>query len=78
MQGKRTSAPAAPFTKPGLIGQLGLKSRRYAGIPEFQAIGTQVGQMVAAALTGQMSVEQALDAAQRSTERTMQQAGYPK
>ena len=30
MQGKRTSAPAAPFTKPGLIGQLGLKSRRIA------------------------------------------------
>jgi sorbitol/mannitol transport system substrate-binding protein len=51
---------------------------QYAGIPEFQAIGTQVGPMVAAALTGQMSVEQALDAAQRSTERTMQQAGYPK
>jgi sorbitol/mannitol transport system substrate-binding protein len=51
---------------------------QYAGIPEFQAIGTQVGQMVAAALTGQMPVEQALSAAQRSTERTMQQAGYPK
>jgi sorbitol/mannitol transport system substrate-binding protein len=51
---------------------------QYVGIPEFQAIGTQVGQMVAAALTGQMPVEQALDAAQRSTARTMQQAGYPK
>jgi sorbitol/mannitol transport system substrate-binding protein len=51
---------------------------QYAGIPEFQAIGTQVGQMIAAALTGQMPVEQALAAAQRSTERTMQQAGYPK
>jgi sorbitol/mannitol transport system substrate-binding protein len=51
---------------------------QFAGIPEFQAIGTQVGQMIAAALTGQMPVEQALDAAQRSTERTMQQAGYPK
>jgi sorbitol/mannitol transport system substrate-binding protein len=51
---------------------------QYAGIPEFQAIGTQVGQMIAAALTGQMPVEQALAAAQRSTARTMQQAGYPK
>jgi sorbitol/mannitol transport system substrate-binding protein len=51
---------------------------QFAGIPEFQAIGTQVGQMVAAALTGQMSAEQALDAAPRSTERTMQLAGYPK
>ena len=51
---------------------------QYAGIPEFQAIGTQVGQMIAAALTGQMPVEQALPAAQSSTERTMRQAGYPK
>jgi sorbitol/mannitol transport system substrate-binding protein len=51
---------------------------QYAGIPEFQAIGTQVGQMIAAALTGQMPVEQALQAAQSSTERTMRQAGYPK
>ena len=51
---------------------------QYVGIPEFQAIGTQVGQMIAAALTGQMSVDQALSAAQRSTERTMSQAGYLK
>jgi sorbitol/mannitol transport system substrate-binding protein len=51
---------------------------QYAGIPEFQAIGTQVGQMLAAALTGQMTVDQALSSAQRTTERTMQQAGYPK
>jgi sorbitol/mannitol transport system substrate-binding protein len=51
---------------------------QYVGIPEFQAIGASVGQMIAAALTGQMSVEQALDSAQRSTERTMRQAGYPK
>jgi sorbitol/mannitol transport system substrate-binding protein len=51
---------------------------QYAGIPEFQAIGAQVGQMIAAALTGQMSVDQALATAQRSTARTMQQAGYPK
>ncbi|MBB3330285.1 sorbitol/mannitol transport system substrate-binding protein [Halomonas campaniensis] len=49
---------------------------QFAGIPEFQAIGTQVGQMVAAALTGQMPVQQALDNAQRSAERTMRQAGY--
>ena len=49
---------------------------QYVGIPEFQAIGTQVGQMIAAALTGQMSVEQALQSAQRTTERTMRQAGY--
>ncbi|MBZ5488114.1 sugar ABC transporter substrate-binding protein [Halomonas aquamarina] len=45
-------------------------------IPEFQAIGTQVGQSIAAALTGDTTVEQALTSAQRATERTMQRAGY--
>ncbi|RTQ97674.1 ABC transporter substrate-binding protein [Halomonas nitroreducens] len=49
---------------------------QFVGIPEFQSIGTQVGQMVAAALSGQRSVEQALQAAQRATQRTMDRAGY--
>ncbi|WP_339513247.1 ABC transporter substrate-binding protein [Pseudomonas sp. RL_15y_Pfl2_60] len=47
-------------------------------IPEFQAIGTQVGKQFAAALTGSMSVEQALQAAQTATERQMKRAGYLK
>jgi sorbitol/mannitol transport system substrate-binding protein len=51
---------------------------QYVAIPEFQGIGTQVGQSIAAALSGQMSVDEALEAAQAATERTMQQAGYPK
>jgi ABC-type glycerol-3-phosphate transport system substrate-binding protein len=49
---------------------------QYVAIPEFQGIGTQVGQSIAAALAGQMSVDQALQGAQSSTERTMRQAGY--
>ena len=49
---------------------------QFVGIPEFQAIGTQVGQSIAAALTGQMPVEQALESAQRNAERAMRQAGY--
>ena len=49
---------------------------QFVAIPEFQGIGTQVGQSVAAALSGQMSVEEALEAAQAATERTMRQAGY--
>ncbi|WP_207483859.1 ABC transporter substrate-binding protein [Arenibaculum pallidiluteum] len=51
---------------------------QYVAIPEFQGIGTVVGQQIAAALAGQMTVDQALDSAQRSTARTMKQAGYPK
>jgi sorbitol/mannitol transport system substrate-binding protein len=51
---------------------------QFVAIPEFQGIGTQVGQSLAAALSGQMSVDQALETAQRATERTMKQAGYIK
>ncbi|HET6466877.1 MAG TPA: sugar ABC transporter substrate-binding protein [Geminicoccaceae bacterium] len=51
---------------------------QYVAIPEFQGIGTTVGQQIAAALAGQVSVDQALETAQRATERVMQQAGYPK
>jgi len=47
-------------------------------IPEFQAIGTSVGKLFTAALTGQMQPQQALQAAQQSTEREMKRAGYPK
>ncbi|AVV32972.1 sugar ABC transporter substrate-binding protein [Halomonas sp. SF2003] len=49
---------------------------QFAGIPEFQSIGTVVGQMVASALAGDSSVEEALNSAQRSAERTMQRSGY--
>jgi polyol transport system substrate-binding protein len=51
---------------------------QYVAIPEFHGIGTVVGQQIAAALAGQVPVDQALQTAQRSTERTMRQAGYPK
>ena len=51
---------------------------QFVAIPEFQGIGTQVGQTVAGTLTGQSTVAQALKTAQTSTERTMRQAGYPK
>jgi sorbitol/mannitol transport system substrate-binding protein len=51
---------------------------QYVAIPEFQGIGTVVGQQVAAALAGQVTVEEALATAQRSTEQTMRKAGYPK
>lgn len=52
------------------------KGVQYVAIPEFQAIGTQVGQTIAAALTKQTSVDAALQQAQTSTEQTMERAGY--
>ncbi len=50
----------------------------FVAIPEFQGIGTNVGQTIAGTLTGQTTVDAALTSAQSATERTMRQAGYPK
>ena len=51
---------------------------QFAAIPEFQGIGTAVGQQFSAALAGQTSVEDALNSAQQLTQREMDKAGYPK
>ncbi|KFE34911.1 ABC transporter substrate-binding protein [Thioclava atlantica] len=51
---------------------------QFVAIPEFQAIGTAVGQQFSAALAGQISGEQALQNAQSLTEREMKKAGYIK
>lgn len=51
---------------------------QFVGIPEFQAIGTYVGQQVAAALAGRSSVDKALKDSQAFIERTMTRAGYYK
>ncbi len=62
-----------PATKP--VPYVGVQ---FAAIPEFQSIGTSVGQQFAAALTGSSTVDAALQQAQDTTEREMQRAGYPK
>ena len=49
---------------------------QYVDIPEFQAIGTQVGQRMAAALADQSTVEQALEGSQAIAERFMRHTGY--
>jgi sorbitol/mannitol transport system substrate-binding protein len=49
---------------------------QFVDIPEFQHIGTQVGQFVNAALRGKMSVDSALAAAQNATSQTMRWGGY--
>jgi sorbitol/mannitol transport system substrate-binding protein len=65
--------PNKPTVKP--VPYVGVQ---YAAIPEFQGIGTQVGQQFSAALAGSMTVDAALTAAQSSTEREMKRAGYIK
>jgi sorbitol/mannitol transport system substrate-binding protein len=51
---------------------------QFAAIPEFQGIGTAVGQQFAAALAGSSTADQALKNAQALTLREMTKAGYIK
>ncbi|RUM08939.1 sugar ABC transporter substrate-binding protein [Rhizobium chutanense] len=51
---------------------------QFVAIPEFQGIGTIVGQQISAALAGQQTVDAALDNAQKQVERDIKKAGYPK
>ncbi len=51
---------------------------QFVAIPEFQGIGTAVGQQFSAALAGTTSMEEALANAQALTTREMTKAGYLK
>jgi len=65
--------PNHPTVKP--VPYVGVQ---YAAIPEFQGLGTTVGQQFSAALAGTTTADAALAAAQSSTEREMKRAGYIK
>ena len=52
------------------------KGIQFVAIPEFQAIGTSVGQAIASILAGQQTEDAALGAAEDEVTQTMQQAGY--
>ena len=71
----KASILTADITKPSMnpVPYVGIQ---YVAIPEFQAMGTQVGQLVASALAGQSTVDAALKQAQDSVSSTMEQAGY--
>ncbi|MBD1586996.1 ABC transporter substrate-binding protein [Pseudomonas typographi] len=71
LESLKVANPAATADKPYVGIQL-------VTIPEFQAIGTEVGKIFSGALTEKMSADQALADAQSRTERDMQHAGYPK
>lgn len=69
------SIQSADITRPS-VEPTPYKGVQYVDIPEFQAIGTSVGQTIAAALTGRISVDQALQQSQSATERFMKYTGY--
>lgn len=65
--------PTAPTVDP--VPYVGVQ---FVAIPEFQGLGTAVGQQFSAALAGTTSMEDALAAAQDLTVREMTKAGYIK
>jgi sorbitol/mannitol transport system substrate-binding protein len=65
--------PAHPTVKP--VPYVGIQ---FVAIPEFQAMGTAVGQQFSGALAGSSSVDDALAAAQNIAMREMTKAGYIK
>jgi ABC-type sugar transport system, periplasmic component len=71
------SIKAADPTKP-TVDPVPYTGVQFVAIPEFQGIGTAVGQQFSAALAGTMTVDQALQSAQALTSREMMKAGYPK
>ncbi|MGB1161915.1 MAG: sugar ABC transporter substrate-binding protein, partial [Alphaproteobacteria bacterium] len=58
------AAPGATDVKP-------YTGVQFAAIPEFQEIGSEVGQLMSAALAGSMSIEDALAEAQAAAEAIM-------
>ncbi|HVR67626.1 MAG TPA: sugar ABC transporter substrate-binding protein, partial [Verrucomicrobiae bacterium] len=65
--------PTHPTVKP--VPYVGVQ---FVAIPEFQGLGTTVGQLFSAALAGDSTVDEALAAAQDVTTREMTKAGYIK
>jgi sorbitol/mannitol transport system substrate-binding protein len=68
-----TADPTKPTVKP--VPYVGVQ---FVAIPEFQGLGTKVGQFFSAALAGSMTGEQALASAQKAVTRDMKRAGYIK
>jgi sorbitol/mannitol transport system substrate-binding protein len=66
---------AADITKPS-VKPVPYTGGQFVAIPEFQGLGTTVGQLFSAALAGQMSVDDALKQAQDAATATMTEGGY--
>ena len=63
--------PTKPTVKP--VPYVGVQ---FVAIPEFQGLGTTVGQLFSAALAGQSSVDDALKQAQDAATASMTEGGY--
>ena len=52
------------------------KGIQFVAIPEFQQLGTEVSQEIAAAIAGQKTVQEALEVAQQKAEEVAIEGGY--
>ncbi len=68
---------AADITKPS-VKPVPYTGGQFVAIPEFQGLGTTVGQLFSAVVAGQASVDDALAGAQSTAVREMTRAGYIK
>ncbi|MGV2167245.1 ABC transporter substrate-binding protein [Agrobacterium sp. 16-172Ci] len=68
---------AADITKP-TVKPVPYTGGQFVAIPEFQALGTTVGQLFSGVVAGQSSVDDALAGAQSTATREMTRAGYIK
>ena len=73
LQAMQSADPTNPAIRP--VPYTGIQ---FVAIPEFQSIGTIVGQNISGALAGKMTVSEALKSSQAAAERAMKQAGYSK
>ncbi len=71
----KAAMDTADITKP-TVKPVPYTGGQFVAIPEFQSIGTTVGQLFSAVVAGQSSVDDALAQAQSTTEREMRRAGY--
>lgn len=71
----KAAMDAADITKP-TVQPVPYTGGQFVAIPEFQSIGTTVGQLFSAVIAGQSTVDDALAQAQSTTEREMRRAGY--
>ena len=73
LRAMQTADPTDPCVHP-----VPYRGIQLVGIPEFQSFGTIVGQSIAGALTGNMTVKQALQTGQAAADRAVRQGGYQK
>src|SRR5262245_9003352 len=73
LKAMQTADPTNPAIRP-----LPYTGVQFVGIPEFQSFGTVIGQNVAGALAGKMTVDAALKASQAAANKAVIQAGLQK